>query len=217
MPEHTHIPTETLGLVFGLDEPSKSDRRIDAEDASRLRAAIGSIVATGLPPQHVPGAAAEVLAMLRTALAKSVGTILTDAWNQRQEFRKYTDRASYPPEVTSRVTLKPHTVKWTYRPSIQLLLDGRPVRKLSFVVELALKLLGVQVAIRDGRFVRVHTGRSQVTATLRCGDVELCKRSSREYELPGELPLGDGIRITSLAAPFSFGTPAPAPVPPAAR
>ncbi|HEU5174159.1 MAG TPA: hypothetical protein VFT96_05340, partial [Gemmatimonadaceae bacterium] len=49
-------------------------------------------------------------------------------------------------------------------------------------------------------------GKSQVTATLRCGSVELARRSSREYQLPGELPLGNGIPIGQLVAPFSFGT-----------
>lgn len=204
------VPTETLGLAFGLDAPANGDRRVDAADVDRLKEALGTLLAGGLAPQHIPCAATETLKMLRGALGKPIGAILTDAWNQRQEFRKYTDPEKFPPGTTVRATLKPHTITWTYRPSIRVLLDGQPVRKLSFVVEIVFKLVGVEVAVRDARFVRVYTGKSQVTATLRCGEVELARRSSREYRLPGELPLGDGIPIHQLVAPFSFGAPSAA-------
>jgi hypothetical protein len=224
--EHTaargHEPgaerAETIGVVFGLDEKAKGDRRLDPADVAKLTATIAAELRNEVPPLQLPGAASECLTALRGALARPVGTILTTAWNQRRDFLKYTDRAKYPPEAVSRVALHPHTVKWTYRPSIRVLLNGRPVRTLSFVVEIGVKLSGAEVAVQDGRFVRLHTGKSQVTATLRCGEVVLAKRSSGEYELPGTITLGDGVPIARVVTPFSFtAAPAATPAPGAPR
>jgi hypothetical protein len=200
----------TVGMLLGLDPAEASDQRVDAADAVELGRKLCGALRDHLPPQHLPRASAETLAQLGGLLARPLVTCLTEAWNKRAEFKKFADPAQYPPDKVARMTLHPHTVTWTYRPSVEITLNGKAVAKLSFVVEVEFKLDGAELVAQGGKFMRLHTGKSTLTATLSYHGVVLKTRTLGEYALPGVVRFGEGIPIPGVAAPVSLAQPRPA-------
>ena len=76
--------------------------------------------------------------------------VLVGAWNKARELRKYRDPVKYPPEDVVVVPLTKHKVESKHRPYLDLSVDGRPVGRLHFDVDLALTLEGVELTIQGG-------------------------------------------------------------------
>ena len=127
--------------------------------------------------------------------------ILTTAWNKRSDFAKYADPALSPPDKVNRVSLLPHKVKWKARPTVYVSVNHCPAKKLVFSFDVILDVQGAELKIQGGRFVGMRVGKTTVEGKLAYGEVELIRRKSREYVLPGELSFGAGIPIRRAPAP----------------
>ncbi len=207
----------TVSMLLGLDPKAASDHRLEPGEMLDVARRIAGVLRGKLPVRHLPRASAETLAALGGLLSKSVLGCLTEAWNKRAEFRKFADPAQYPPEKTASVALYPHTVKWTYRPTVEILLNGKAVTKLPFVVELDFKLEGAELVVQGGKLMRLVTGKSTVTAKLNYHAVMLHTRTLDDRALPGEIRFGDGVAIPAFSSPVPRPPSLPTTAPRAAE
>jgi hypothetical protein len=143
-----------------------------------------------------PAIVKEVAGALRTG----AGEIFVNAWNKRDEIRKYADQERYGPPSTHSVWLYDHDVEQTITPTVQVRLDGVDIGDpIAFVVAAKLTIRGARVDIRDGRVMSFGLAGVAVSATvsarLPAGKVKLLEFPEREWQLPAEIPLGKGIPI----------------------
>lgn len=150
---------------------------------------------TGFPT--LPGVGADVIKHLHQALSTSLGVVFTNAWNKRQEIRKYADPVRYPPQSVNRVTLAPQKVTWQTIPTVEISVNDGPAKSIDFTFEVTVRFELAELQIQAGRLMGMTTGKTSVEGKLTCGGAELLKRKVGDYVLPGEIKFGEGIPILS--------------------
>jgi hypothetical protein len=188
----------TLSDLFALQLPSTRARWRSPEPSIDAKLVKLATKATGFPTPL--GAGTAIFNHLESVLQSTVGTLLTNAWNKRQEILKYADVAKYPPEKPNFVGLAPHDVKWEAVPSVRISVNEGPYKTVEFKFEGKFHIEAGELKIQGGRILSMRTGRSWFEGKLTSGKIELIKRKSREAVLPGEIVFGNGIPIRQVPA-----------------
>ena len=196
--------SDQLGIALGIDPKAKGDRRVDAD------AVIGLVKAAESTITRLSGlAGGDIVREVAICVAQILETRLRDiaigAWNQRKEIRKYTNAKEYPADKEYRVKLKEHTVKWTYRPYIEIKVGQLPATKIPFLLLVEVTLGGPVVLIKGGCYRAIEFGAAKVVGKLKLDQVELWSKPSRAFELPGQISLG-GIPIGTTPADLQPAT-----------
>lgn len=142
-----------------------------------------------------PVAFDEIVNRIADLLDVGIVEIAVGAWNKYRALRKYADRKRYPPNETFLVPLVTHTIKSTHHPYIELLMDGKPIGRIDFSIDLELTLEGAILKIRDGRIVEIRVGSAKGEGRLKCEEFVLFERGTGPLELPGSIVLPEGIPI----------------------
>ena len=121
--------------------------------------------------------------------------LLVDGWNKARELRKYRDEAAYPPDEVIVVALSKHKLESQHKPHLELVVADRPVGRLHFQIDLALNIDGAQLTIQGGRIMRIATGKTSGTGTIRCEGVIVGQKEAKLGALPGKIDLGAGVPI----------------------
>ena len=121
--------------------------------------------------------------------------VLVDGWNKSRELRKYRDEAAYPPDEVIVAELSKHKLESQHKPHLELVVADRPVGRLHFQIDLALVIEAAQLTIQSGRIMRIATGKTSGTGTLRCEGVIVGQKDMKLGALPGRIDLGSGIPI----------------------
>ena len=121
--------------------------------------------------------------------------LLVDGWNKARELRKYRDEAAYPPDEVIVVALSKHKLDSQHKPHLELVVADRPVGRLNFQIDLALNIEGAQLTIQGGRIMRIATGKTSGTGTIKCEGVVVGQKDVKLAALPGKIDLGAGLPI----------------------
>ena len=121
--------------------------------------------------------------------------VLVEGWNKSRELRKYRDAEAYPPDEVVVAALSKHRLESKHTPHLELVVADRPIGKLHFQIDLALVLESVQLTIRAGRIMRIATGKTSGTGTIRCEGAIVGQKEQKLGSLPGQIDLGSGIPI----------------------
>ena len=134
------------------------DKRGRAERELNYRlAATGMVVApatAALGTTFVGQVAKEIVAFLELP----VDDLLRSAWDKQQLVREALDQTRGRPGAAMRVTILQHTLTSTYRPRVQLDIDGRRYRIVDLVLTISLEVDSLVVEVREGRVERWGPG-----------------------------------------------------------
>jgi hypothetical protein len=146
---------------------------------------------------RIHGFAAHVGAnKLNEALDKDVGDALALGWSKVKAVRDAAKRSLEHPGETSVVTLGQHELTSTHYPTLTVRVAKLPAAEIRFTLDLVAQFKSVKLAITDGRIRSVSPGEASAIAKLKYGKVELSKKSTPAWKLPGEIRLaGDGIPV----------------------
>jgi hypothetical protein len=122
-----------------------------------------------------------------------IPSIMLRAWKKSDEIEKAIEESKEAPETTTYVELIEHTVKSEHHPSVEIDVNGLPVKKLEFTVALSLTLKGVILKIQHGEITQMQTGSCEVMGTISYGTLELAKKQLEPFKLPGSIDLGGGV------------------------
>ena len=125
--------------------------------------------------------------------------IMVKAWNKYKILLKYLDKEKYPPEETFLVPLAEHTIKSEHHPSIDILINDKPVGKIEFSITFSIMLEGIILKIQDGKIKGITTGTCKGKGTLACENVVILEKKTESIPLPGSIDLGEGIPIPAPA------------------
>jgi hypothetical protein len=130
--------------------------------------------------------------------------VLAMAWNKYGVLAAAADASD---DDTHQVALADHTISLTYRPTLEVTVDGVGRGTLEFSLTLEMTLKAIQLSIRGGRVVAVGSGTCEGNVKLELDDFTVLNRELPVVDLPGQLDLGNGIPITSSSHPEHVSKP----------
>jgi len=186
----------TLKHVFSLEDKVFSGKILSqiesSEGMSGVRERVMPQMGKSLWTKLLHGVTKKVDDLLDIRIAD----IMVSAWNRYGALRKYTDEKNYAPEKTMLVHLAEHTIKSAHKPYIEILVNEKKVGKVNFEITLALTLKSIVLKIKGGKIMEIETGSCIGKGTIKCENVPIFERKSKEIRLPGSIPLGNGVEIT---------------------
>ena len=120
--------------------------------------------------------------------------LLVSGWQKHREVIAAARRTVDAPGSLELVDLATHQITVTQHPAVNLLVDNHRVATVEVGLSVVFDVSALVAGIRGGRLVAVHSGRCDVTATLAIQGTEVISRQVH-LELPGIIPLGQGIRL----------------------
>ena len=139
--------------------------------------------------------AERALAQLDALLDVDLSSILAGAWNRARDIRDYGERSRADPEKDFLLTLSEHSIRSTHKPWVDIVVNGARDGRITFDVDVGLKLKGFQLLIRNGRIRAVTTGPCEASGKVSLDGCVLLEEKSRPVSLPGRIDLGDGLVI----------------------
>ena len=156
---------------------------------------------TDLPEAMADGVSSEVMKNLEGVLDVDLADIVLEGWGKYKELVQYRDRTRYPPDQTILLPLAHHEIRSVHKPYVDVMLDDKPIGRVTFTVDLRLLFDGVVLVIRDGTIWEVKAGTCEGRGALSCGAIELINRRIVKFELPGRVKLPNGYPIPGPARP----------------
>lgn len=184
----------TVGGLFGVGPEGLSSDQIPDAALTQVYAQMQEQMQdkAGAAWKMVQGNMDQHLARL---LDIDVVRLLVDGWNKARELRKYRDESAYPPDEVIVVALSKHKLESQHKPHLELVVADRPVGRLHFQIDLVLNIDGAQLTIQGGRIMRIATGKTSGTGTIRCEGVIVGQKEAKLGALPGKIDLGAGVPI----------------------
>lgn len=181
-----HTATEVL---FGA---AQTGRTIDVLRERHIDAAVGTAL-HAFPDLHA-ATALEVAAAAVKLLDLNLLDLLTEGWRRYDQLVDAARRSVADPATTELVALATHHVTCRRRPYVDLVLDSVTLTTVDLDLTVLFDLKMLQAAIKAGKIVALHTGRCDVSATLKVDGIEFPTRSGT-VGLDLSITLGDGIRL----------------------
>lgn len=185
----------TLAELFrSSEQEGPSDRQIlVAQTGDNLRAQIDDVPEVGWGPLEE-----EVGNSLDQLLDVRISDIFAGAWTKLEELQEYRDGKKHPADETSIVPLHRHTIKSSHKPKIRIYSGQTEIATLEFSVDAQFEVAMANLKVRGGRIIEVDAGEYKMTGKISLAGKTLLKKSTRAYQLPGHLSLGEGIEIPAL-------------------
>lgn len=183
-----------LGAVLELEPLDEKDNTFTAEKVRGMGEWLGKQV--DRVPMLGRGDVREgIVRELIEGLRSPVLDVLAEAWNARQEIREYADPSRHPHDETHQVTLLKHSIAQKVTASVEVRSGEMVLGKVTLEGEVRLTLDGARLVIRGGMLTHLRPGEIKGEVELSAGPATLWRAETKPRQLPGEIRLGEGIRI----------------------
>jgi hypothetical protein len=180
----------TVRWLLGADDDGVLDRSVESSGVlATLAGAVGKLSGAG----HA-ALGHEVSAAIGRLLDIDLGGLLVEGWRTATALRTAAEATLADPATSEVVDLARHKLTSTYRPHVDLLVDGRQVTSLPLELTVVFDVHSVVATVRGGRLVGLHCGRCEVTGTLAAAGATLASRTG-QVDAGLLVPLGSGIPL----------------------
>lgn len=192
-------PRTARALLFP-EQPTGGSERLD--EGLRARGVV-SVDDPGIPP--LAGSALglvdeEIGRVAEGLLDVDLGDALVAGWQKYAALVEAGRRTLATPGSEEVVVLARHRVRSSYRPSVDLLVDGVKVNSFEFDLQVVFDLEGVSAVVSTGRLTALRGGRCEVRAALTLEGARLAERR-HEVDLALIVPLSRPIPLVEGAQP----------------
>jgi hypothetical protein len=142
-----------------------------------------------------------------------LGDLLAAGWRKQGRLAAAAQRTAANPGTSERVQLATHRISSVHRPYVELLLNDAHLAYVNFELDVEFVITALEVTVREGRVISVHTGDCDVSATLAAEGVRLVSQH-RRYELPLVIRWPLLLHLGGGAAPLPYGAKSPPAAPP---
>jgi hypothetical protein len=151
-------------------------------------------VVTRLPPLTSQAVLKQVQSSFTALQEVAIGDVLQLAWSASKTIQKAV-RASISTGQPQPIHLDGYAIPVDYQPTLDVLINGRKVATIHFVLSLALELFNLDGMVERGRLMRLSAQTFDVTVSLSMAGRTLAARKAR-LNLAVELPLpADGLPL----------------------
>ena len=208
MPAEPAPPHTALALLFGpaQDTPEAIAHLLSADAGGNLGSALEN-----LPKATREAAIRQVTTAAAGLLDINLADVLVAGWRKHKDLTAAARRTLAAPGSSELVDLADHSVTATQQPYVSILVDGHSVATVRFKLSLVFGVSAPLAEVHAGRLAALHTGRCDVTAALAIQDVDVVTRQAR-LELPGIIPLRQGIRLLPAKDYPAEGEPGNSPM-----
>ena len=179
--------TRTLRDFFALADDDQVAPRVAALASSPALATLAETVSAAAGSVRWERALRDVTGAIPDLLQIDISSVLAGAWQQASELGRFTDPHQYAPDETILVELTSHVVTSKHKPHLDLLDNDQPCGRLDFTVEIALRVEGVVLTVKDGQIWRATTGACTASGRIACAGRTLSARASAPVQLPATL------------------------------
>ena len=141
----------------------------------------------------------EVASVAAGLLDVGLGEALVSAWRKHTALTQAAERTLAVGGSEEVVVLATHRVSWTYRPHVDLLLDGRKLKTFDFDLTVTFELHGVVAVVGRGDLVALRAGDCLITATLELEGQALARKQER-MDVAFVVPLDPPVALLGEAA-----------------
>ena len=195
-----HTPLTAKALLFGAKSRTAEDalaQAIRLHDASRtaLRPVRRlSRSAAGLVDREVAAAADGLLNM-------NLGEVMLAAWQKHSKLTEAARRTLADSDTEEIVSLAAHSIKSTYAPRVDLIVNGELIHSFRFVLGIVVEVAALDAVVRGGTLVTIRGGDCVITATLTLAGVRLVgARQTVDLDLAVRLPEPRPLLTSPVAA-----------------
>jgi hypothetical protein len=149
----------------------------------------------------------EVGARLAEILDVKVSDVVTSAWEKAQEFREYADPQAHPPDETILTELAEHTIDVDFHPSLEFLMNDRPLPGIQLDITLSLTIKGLILKIRDGKVREMTAGSIIGRGKLETAGLTILEKQTEEILLPRGRQVETPSEPTQLPSALPSGLP----------
>jgi len=110
--------------------------------------------------------------------------IFMQGWKKYDAVVEVLARSKKNPLKKYFVALSKHTLRSRHRPGLQVEIEGIPVQRIDFDVDLKLELEGFVLEIKNGEIVALDSGDCRADGKVNCEGVTLYERHSQKLYLP---------------------------------
>ena len=192
--------TRTLRDFFALADGDQTAQRVAALESSAALSTLVATISADAGPAGWQYALMDVARAIPDLLQVELGSVLAGAWKKGSELGRFADAHQYAPDETILVELTTHVVTSQHRPHLDVLLNGQPCGRLDFTVEIALRVEGAVLTIKNGKIWKATTGACTASGRITCEGQTLSERESAPVQLPGTLVLDQPIPIVPQPA-----------------
>lgn len=183
----------TMRWFLGVDEKTLT-RSVDSSGVlSDLAGGLGRLSNAGQL-----AVAGELAARVGDLLMVDLGAVLVDGWCAGAQLRKAAHASIAEPNSSVVVDLARHRLSYTYRPHIDVLVDGHPVGSLDAALSLVFDIASAQATVHAGRLTALRCGQTNLTATLTLATRPIISKTA-SIDAPLVAPLGDGVPLLTPA------------------
>lgn len=130
-------------------------------------------------------------------LDENVVDIFAAAWSRFNDLKRHARETRDDRTITMDVALAEHDFTYEMGPSLELLLDGVPVKTIQFRVMMTCTVEGLVLGLKQGAVYRVRSGHCNTKAEIRCAGELVWERPLFGTDLPGELTLAKPVVLTA--------------------
>ena len=123
-----------------------------------------------------------------------LATVLLGAWSRYAALKEAGRRTAAAPETEELVDLLSHRVTIDHQPSIDLLVNGRRVATVRFILLLQVTVEALTATIRRGGLIGLRAGRCDFEASVSIEGKTVARRH-QQLTLPFSMRLGSGIQL----------------------
>jgi hypothetical protein len=185
----------TLQQLLAAPEPGTWPR--EELERSREFSGLRQALAAEAPALAWAGAFDKVAAEIPKLFQVSAADIMVKAWNNFRILFKYLNREHYPPDEVIYLELGEHTVKSEHHPHIEVILNGKTIKKIPFHILLSLTIKEVTLKIQDGKIKEITPVSCEGKGVCKLGEFVLLERKTGPVPFPAKIDLGDGIPIAA--------------------
>lgn len=121
--------------------------------------------------------------------------VLVRAWRESGILNKYTNKEEYNPEEVIFIELREHTITSDHKPHLDLEINNRSIRKITFEINLEITVKGIILKVQDAKIRQITTGNVKASGVINCEGHEIVRNETEEINLPGTIDLEEGIPI----------------------
>ena len=180
----------TLNAFFQCtDEVPGKKGHLRAMEATEQMAPVKEALRQQAGKHAFSAASDELSSQFVQLLDISIEDILVRAWNANKLFEHILNPDNYDPNESILLSLKKHTVTSQHNPHLDVTLNGKPIGRLDFRIDLKLILEGIILKIQAGRICEIRSGHVKGEGAVKSGEVILLKRKLCDIDIPGKLQL----------------------------
>ncbi len=187
----------TLRQFFGLSGDELTQQQRSTIVSGEKSAEIKTQIEAGMKGVKGTIVSDEIVGQLQAISNISILDIMLAAWKKSGELLKKLEESTKQPKESIVFPIGEHTITSQHQPYIEVTVNGQPVGRIDFELNIELTLKGCILSIQNGEIRSIKTGSCEAKGDVKCEGIVIKEKEWEPISLPGKIDLSDDATSTS--------------------